>query len=268
MGVPQTASPQYSAFQKERLGWLGGTASPAIQTVQSSGTYAIYPYEIGGSGPNALKVLKSTDPTGAKTWYYLEARQAVGYDAYLLDGIYYSQNETSGVLFHIGTDGNGNTSDLLDMSPQTSTATGWLDNSLAVGQTFQDATAGVTFSTAQVSSSGAAIQITFAGANTKQQAALAVSTNQSRYSLGQTVTISVTAMNSTSPVSGVSVAVNVAAPNGKLTTLKGSTGTNGIASFAYKTSKRSSVGTYSVQASTAGAGLNSTAAASTSFVVQ
>ena len=161
MGVPQTASPDYNAFQKERLGWLNYGASPSIRTVTSSGTYTINTYELGGPGPNALKILKSTDPTtGAKTWYYLEARQAVGFDAFLTDSIYYTQNETTGVLFHLGTDGNGNSGDLLDMTPATPTTTGWFDPSLAVGQSFQDSTAGVTFTPTAVSSTGATVQVT------------------------------------------------------------------------------------------------------------
>src|SRR5450756_3145652 len=77
MGVPQTASAHYNTFQKERLGWLNYGASPSIQTVQTSGTYTINPYELGGSRPKALKILKFTDPTTcSKTWYSIEARQA------------------------------------------------------------------------------------------------------------------------------------------------------------------------------------------------
>jgi len=164
MGVPQTASADYNAFQKERLGWLNYGASPTIQTVQASGTYTINTYETSTSGPNALKILKSTDPTtGAKTWYYLEARQALGFDAFLTNPAYYTQNETTGVLFHIGTDGNGNSGDLLDMTPATPTTTGWWDMSLAVGQSFQDSTAGVTFTPTAVSGSGATVQITVSG---------------------------------------------------------------------------------------------------------
>jgi hypothetical protein len=159
MGVPQTASADYNAFQKERLGWLNYGASPSIQTVTSSGTYTIYPYELGGPGPNALKVLQSTDPaTGAKTWYYLEQRQALGFDAFLTNPIYYTQNETTGVLFHLGTDGDGNSGDLIDMTPATPTYDGWWDPSLVVGQSFQDSTAGVTFTPTAVSGSG----VTFA----------------------------------------------------------------------------------------------------------
>jgi M6 family metalloprotease-like protein len=267
MGVPQSASPQYNAFQKERLGWLNSGIAPAIQTVQSSGTYTINAYELGATGPNALKILKSVDPTtGAKTWYYLEARQAIGFDAFLADGVYYSQNETNGVLFHVGTDNNGNTGDLLDLTPQTSTNYGWLDASLAAGQTFQDPAAAVTFTTIQATPSGATIQVTVNA--TSPTPNLSVSTNKSSYSLGQSVGIVVTAFSGSAPDPGVGVSTNLIAPNGKVTTLKATTGPNGVASFVYKLSKRSPVGTYQVQALAAVSGASSTAGASTSFVVQ
>ena len=165
MGTPQTAAPHYNAYQKERLGWLNYGSSPAIQTVTSSGTYTIYPYELGGPGPNALKVLQSTNPTtGAKTSYYLEARQAIGFDSFLTTWMYGSQNETTGVLFHLSTDGNGNTSDVLDMTPATPISGNWWDMSLAIGQTYTDATAGVSFTTTAVSGSGATVQVTMNGA--------------------------------------------------------------------------------------------------------
>src|SRR5205823_3821194 len=145
MGNVQTAYPDYNAFQKERLGWLNYGASPSIQTVTSSGTYTINPYEVGGSGPSALKILKSTDSTtGAKTWYYLESRQAIGFDAFLTTWPYSStENTTTGVLFHLGTDGDGNSSLLLNMTPAIPTYN--FEMSLPMGQSFADATAGVTF---------------------------------------------------------------------------------------------------------------------------
>jgi len=183
MGVQQTAAPHYNAFQKERLGWLNYAASPSIQTVTSSGTYTIYPYEVAGPGPNALKVLQSTDPTtGAKTWYYLEARQAIGFDAFLSSGAYGNQNETSGVLFHLGTDGYGNSSELLDMTPATPTSGFWYDMSLVVGQSFQDSTAGVTFTPTAVSSAGATMQISLNGSSCAQaNPSVTISPSQSQY---------------------------------------------------------------------------------------
>ena len=386
MGVPQTASPQYNAFQKERLGWLNYGASPSIQTVQTSGTYTINPYELGSPGPNALKILKSTDPTtGAKTWYYLEARQAVGFDAFLSNSIYYTQNETTGVLFHVGTDGNGNTSDLLDTTPATPTSTGWFDPSVVVGQSFQDPTAGVTITPTSVSSTGATVQITMDGSacaaanptvsvspsqsqyvasgtavnftatvtdndssscapatfnlgatfpsgwagvwstasplspgksgsatltvtspvgtadgsynvgvsatnasassyngsatatyliSTPGPLSISLTTNQSSYLPGQTVTVAVTMLYGTSPDAGASVTVTVTSPSGKATTLSGITGSNGVALLNYKLSRHAAAGTYQVQVGTTVTGASSIAAASstmgasTSFTVQ
>jgi hypothetical protein len=186
MGVPQTPSPDYNAFQKERLGWLNYGASPSIQTVTASGTYTINPYELSGSGPNALKIFKGNDPTtGAKMWYYLESRQAIGFDSFLTSSnIYYTQNETTGVLFHVGTDGNGNSSDLIDTTPATPTYDWWFDPSLAVGQSFQDSTAGVTFTTTAVSSADATVQITINGNGSACAASnptVSVSPSQSQY---------------------------------------------------------------------------------------
>jgi hypothetical protein len=381
MGIAQTASADYNAYQKERLGWVNYGASPSIQTVTASGTYTINPYEIGGSGPNALKVLKSTDPTtGAKTWYYLEQRQAIGFDAFLSDSFSYTQNETTGVLFHLGTDGNGNSSDLLDMTPATSTLTGWLDMSLAAGQSFQDSTTGVTFTPTAVSSTGATVQVTMNGSSScaasnpsvsvspsqsqyvtsgtavsftvsvrdndssscapatfnlgdalpsgwvgvwsatalslspgKSGSAtltatspvgtvdgsynvgvsatnnlassysgsaaaiyvistaplsISLTTNQSSYLPGQTVAISVSLLSGTLPNAGASVTVTVMAPSGRATTLKGTTGSNGVALLNYKLSNHAAAGTYQAQVGTTVTGASATAGASTSFTVQ
>jgi len=186
MGYIQNPSPHYNAFQKERLGWLNYGASPSIQTVTASGTYTINPYELGGSGPNALKILKSTDPTtGAKTWYYLEARQAIGFDAFLTDGTCpqcYTQNQTTGVLFHLGTDGDGNSSELIDMTPATSTEGYYWDMALVPGQSFQDSSAGVTFTPTAVNTSGATVQITINGTSACAPAnpTLSISPSQSQ----------------------------------------------------------------------------------------
>lgn len=361
MGIAQTASAHYNAYEKERLGWLGYGSSPTIQTVTASGTYTINPYEIGGSGPNALKILKSTDPTtGAKTWYYLEQRQAIGFDAFLSDSFSYTQNETTGVLFHLGTASDSNSGDLLDMTPATSTLTGWLDMSLTAGQSYQDSTAGVTFTPTAVSGSGATVQITINGSpsctasnptvsvspsqsqyvtsgtavnftmsvkdndssscpatafnlsnvlpsgwtgvwstsslslspgksgvatltvaspsgtadgsynvgvsatnssassysgsaaatyviNTAQLS-ISLATNQTNYLPGQTVSIAVTVLYGTTPDAGASVTATVTAPNGKGTTLSGTTGSNGVALLNYKLSNSAAAGTYQVQA--------------------
>jgi len=378
MGDPQTPAPHYNAFQKERLGWLNYGASPSIQTVATSGTYHISVYETGGPGPNALKVLQSTDPTtGAKTWYYLEARQAIGLDSFLSNIAYGNQNETSGILFHLGTDGNGGSSELLDMTPATPTSGLWYDMSLVVGQSFSDPTPGVTFTPTAVTSTGATVQISFgscipanpsvsvspsqsqyvtsgtavnftvtvtdndssscapatfnlgssvpsgwatnwnaaglslspgksgsatltvtspagtadgsynvgvtainasAGSYSGSAAAtyvintaplsISLTTNQSSYLPGQTVGVIVTMLYGTTPDVGASVTVAVTNPNGKTTTLSGTTGSNGVASLNYNLSKHATAGTYQAQYGTTVTGAASVMGASTSFTVQ
>lgn len=274
MGTSQTASPDYNAFQKERLGWLNSGALPAITTVTSSGTYTITSYE-NGSGPNALKVLKSTDPTtGSKTWYYLEARQAVGFDAFLTNPVYYSQNETSGILFHIGTDNDGNSSKLLDMTPSTSTTSGWWDASLVTGQSFTDSAGGVVFTVMSVSGSSATVQILVNGSSAAAGTlTTTITTNQTSYLPGQTVLLSITALSGTAPTAGVAVTATVESPSGRSTTLNGTTGSSGVAQLNYNLSKRASIGTYQVQASSNSStstarAPSSAAAAGTTFTVQ
>jgi hypothetical protein len=271
MGVPQTAAPEYNAFQKERLGWLNYGGSPSIQTVASTGTYSISPLELGGAGPNALKILKSTDPaTGAKTWYYLEARQALGADAFLSSNTYYTQNETTGVLFHIGADGDGNTSDLLDMTPVTPTSTGWLDASLGVGQTFQDSAAGVTIVTESVSSGSAVVNIQLAGAEsgtiTPSSGSLTVATNQAVYSPGQTVSMTATATSAGAPVANVAVTFAVTKANGNQVTGSAKTGRNGVAVYKLRLRQSDPPGTYVAGANTSIKGKALSAA--TQFMLQ
>jgi hypothetical protein len=268
MGVAQTVAAHYNSFQKERLGWLNYGNSPLITTVTSSGSYTITPYE-QGSGPKTLKILKSTDSTtGAKTWYYLESRQGIGIDAFLTNGACpqcYTQNETTGVLFHLGTDGDGNSSDVIDMTPATPMYKNWWDASLAVGQTFTDSTAGVTFTVTSVSSTDATVQVTMGGSTTSAPLTMGVTTNQSSYLPGQAVALTVTALSGTSPAAGVGVSATITNPTGSSTTLRGTTGSNGTASLSYNLSKRASAGTYQVGATPTSKGGN---AANASFSVQ
>lgn len=244
MGVPQSASPHYNAFQKERLGWLNYGGSPSITTVQTAGTYTLNPYEeIAGTGPNALKILKSIDPvTGAKTWYYVEARQALGFDAYLANDP--SENETNGVLVHIGTDGNGNSGDLLDMTPLTPTYYGSLDPSLAVGQSFLDTGAGMTLTTDSVAPGAVAVDVQFTGA-------VAVATNQQTYSPGQTVSTTATATYAGLPVANVPVTFTVTKANGNAVTGTATTGNNGTAVYKVRLMKTDPAGTYLAAAAAA-----------------
>ena len=263
MGAVQTASPHYDAFQKERLGWLNYGASPSIMTVTTPGTYVINSVELAGSGPNALKILKSTDPTtGAKTWYYIEARQALGFDAFLTNGTCeqcYTQNETNGVLVRIGTDNDGNSGDLLDMTPATPTDSFWFDPSLVVGQSFEDPSAGMTLTTDWVTSTQAAVNVQFSGS-------VSVATSQTSYSPGQTVSITATAAFGGAPMANASVKFTVTKANGSVVTGSVTTKSNGAAVYSFRLRSSDPAGTYQVGVATTISGVP--AGAATTFAVQ
>jgi hypothetical protein len=152
MGNPQAG--HFTAFQKARIGWLSNGASPPITTVSTEGLYSIDTYETAGTNPKALKILKGTDPaTGGKTWYYVEYRQAVGFDGFLAGNL----NVLNGVVIHLGTDTDPNSSYLLDLTPQT---TSWDDPALVLGQSFTDPTAGITITPVSMTASNASVQVT------------------------------------------------------------------------------------------------------------
>jgi hypothetical protein len=145
----------YNAYQKERLGWLNSGASPTVQTVTASGTYYIEAYETPGTGVKGLKVLKSVDPTGARTYYYVEHRTPTGFDSGLSP-----YNLQNGVVFHTGTDGDGQDNYLLDMTPLTAS---WYDSVLNFGQTYSDAGVGLNITVLSADNSGALVQVQVAG---------------------------------------------------------------------------------------------------------
>lgn len=155
---------QFNAFQKEKLGWLNGVDVPPITTVSTSGRYTISTYESMAAGAKALKILKSTDPaTGARTWYYVEYRQAVGFDSVLSS----VGNFTRGVLVRTGTDAThlSSTSQLLDMTPNSgSTAAADVkDGALEVGRSHVDNEAGIAITLVSADANGAVIDVGIAG---------------------------------------------------------------------------------------------------------
>ncbi|MGE0404754.1 MAG: NEW3 domain-containing protein [Candidatus Korobacteraceae bacterium] len=148
-----TTASHFNAFQKERLGWLNYGSSLPITTVQTSGSYTLTPYA-SNSGSKALKILQKTNAsTGAKTWYYVEFRQPLGFDSVLSN----YPGATNGVLIRTGSESTGDSSQLLDMNPST---TSFRDAALAPGQRFTDAAAGVTIEVSAVSSTSATVNVT------------------------------------------------------------------------------------------------------------
>jgi len=188
----------YNAFQKERLGWLNYGVSPLVTTATTSGTYSLGLYETSDANPKALKILKSTDPTtGLSTWYYIEYRQPLGFDVFTYGVL--NNSISNGVVVHIATDSSPNSSDLLDMTPASSTYYDWYDVALAVGQSFSDPTSSVIITTAWTdgTSAGAGVTLTQPGSVRANPSVSASPTSQSG-TAGAALASTVTLLNNDS----------------------------------------------------------------------
>ena len=188
-------SMDYNAYQKERLGWLNYSAQPPITAVTATGTYQIGPYENQDTTAKALKIVQSAT---ANTYYYVEQRQALGDDSALSNSSVPGYSEVlNGVVIHLAAPNNANSSDLLNMNPASSWGTAM---ALDVGQSYTDATAGVTISPIAVSSAGATVQVTVAGATcTHANPSLSISPGQSAWVLsGTSVSFTATLINNDS----------------------------------------------------------------------
>ena len=166
------SSAHFNAFQKERLGWLDAGASPPITTVASQAgtvTYSIAPLENARDAtPRALKIPRGTACSGSSEWFYVEARQAKGFDSFLSS----YTNVISGVLIHKVTSGTAH-GYLLDMTPATSS---WADAALVAGQSFTDPQSGVSIAPVSVGSAGATVNVTFPSGSCTQSAPKVVAT--------------------------------------------------------------------------------------------
>jgi hypothetical protein len=254
-----SAAAHFNAFQKERLGWLNSGASPPITTVLTEGTYRLDAYELAGSGPKALKILKSRDPsTGQRTWYYVESRHAIGFDAFLTNdwNVANSTNVLNGVLIHTGSESSGDSSYLLDLTPATDS---FWDPALVVGQTFDDPDTGVTMTTEWVTRTEAAVTVRFGGVVT-------VSTDKPSYTRNQSVSIMATVSSGGSPIADADVTFTVTKSNGAVVTGTATTGTNGTAVYKLRLTRQDPVGIYQVGAVATKGALSTSG--STTFTVQ
>jgi hypothetical protein len=251
----------FNAFQKERLGWLNAGVSPPITRVVADGTYVIDAYESAGTGPKALKILKSTDPTtGQRTWYYVQSRQAIGFDS----GLTGNANILNGILILEGTEANGNSSYLLDMTPGSGSWSGssiywdWKDPALVSGQSFEDSEAGIAITTEWVTVTQAGVTVRL-GARASDPPAMAVSTDQPSYSRGQTIYISATLTSGGYPLVNASVSFTITKPNGAVVNRSAATGSDGIALYPFRLRKQDPLGTYQVTAATTDNGMSASA---------
>jgi M6 family metalloprotease-like protein len=162
----------FNAYQKERLGWLNQGNMPAITTVQQSGSYTIEPLETNSNNAKALKVLRDTDPaTGQNRWFYIEQRQSIGEDQFISSDPYLNDaNINNGVIIHMATEQDGNSSFLLDMTPESTTLSSnfadLYDPALVSGSSFTDSVTGITFSNQYTTSQSAGVAISFNGSPT------------------------------------------------------------------------------------------------------
>lgn len=147
----------FNAFSKELLGWIS-TNSGNVVSVEADGRYLLEPVETPHSGgAKGLKIRRGTDEvTGKPLWYYLEYRQAIGFDSFV-EG---KSGITEGVIFHLATEDDPQSNLMLDMIPNSGLRD--LDESaLLVAQTYTDVQAGVTITTEWANANAASVHVTF-----------------------------------------------------------------------------------------------------------
>lgn len=167
----------------------------------------------------------------------------------------------TGVLIHFGTELNGNSSHLLDMTPGSGSSIyyDWKDPALVFGQSFEDPAAGVTMTTEWVTGTEAAVTVYFGEVVT-------VSTNQPSYTRNQTVSITAKVSSGGSPVANVPVTFTVSKSNSAVVTATATTGSTGSAVYKLRLTRQDPVGSYQVTVGIATNAMSDSAA--TSFTVQ
>jgi len=156
--VMGSAALHYNAFQKERLGWLNAGVSPPLTTVSAtsgSANYTMGALETArNTTPRALKIPRAAACGAASDYFYVETRQAIGFDSSLSS----NPSALGGVLLHDATPTNPDTSYLLDMTPATAA---WADAALPAGVQFSDPASGLTITPVSVGSSGSTVNVTY-----------------------------------------------------------------------------------------------------------
>jgi hypothetical protein len=132
----------FSVASKEFLGWLNtATTAPIIES-KENGIYTIAALEENSLRPKGIKVLRNIEQeTGTKTFFYIEFRAPIGFDAFIDD----DQRSKKGIILYLVEENNPDSINLLDMTPETSflrqaekTGKYQFDGTLQVGQQFFD----------------------------------------------------------------------------------------------------------------------------------
>ena len=183
----------FNAAQKLDLGWI--TSSTVVTHTTGSGTYVLNPIETANGGAYAVRI-----PVASNRTYWLEYRQPIGFDAGMAS---YPNNGAQVRLASpfetlcSGCDSWSNDTELLDMTPATSTFT---DAALVVGKSYADGTYGINISVLSASSSGLTVQVTAPGGTTVSSTTLASSVNPANAGVSVTFTATVTGVAPTGNV--------------------------------------------------------------------
>ncbi|WGY45281.1 NEW3 domain-containing protein [Vibrio sp. ABG19] len=206
----------FNAFNKEQLGWLS-TDSGDIVEADTEASYIIEPLETTLSdSAKGIKIPRGIDPeTGQQQWYYVEYRQAIGFDSFLSN----KPGVTNGVVIHRSPESSTRGSQLLDMTPQSSLFD--LDDAaLLTGNSFTDSDAGITITTEWADSTGASVHVSFTQATCSSSSpGVSVVANQSSVLAGDTASYSVTVVNNDSDsCAATNYNVSAEVPDGWLST--------------------------------------------------
>lgn len=157
MGYPGTVG-HFNLFSKERLGWL---ASGNLLTVGSAGSFTLQPNSLPTSAAKGLKIARGLDASGRPSYYYVELRKPLGFDAQITDrGVVDAGNIFNGVTIRQASPHNGNSGYLLDMTPG-SAFVDMKDAALTGGRRFSDPDAGLSVVTEWVDGSQALVSVDF-----------------------------------------------------------------------------------------------------------
>ncbi|HEY3179971.1 MAG TPA: Ig-like domain repeat protein, partial [Casimicrobiaceae bacterium] len=173
----------FSAEQKRKLNWIAA----ATVSTHSSGTltYSLAPIESPGGSLYAVTI-----PAAANRTYWVEFRQPIGFDSPL------SAYPNNGAQIRVATpfetlcsgcDSLSNDTQLLDMTPATSSFT---DAALVVGQSYTDNTYGININVIAATAGALTVQVSSGGGITTTSATLTSTPNPS--SVGATVTFTAT----------------------------------------------------------------------------
>ncbi|WP_277444354.1 Ig-like domain-containing protein [Vibrio parahaemolyticus] len=214
MGTPDMG--YINTYYKERMGWLNDAESPNILTATQDGLYEIAEYETQDITQNiALKIPRGVNPnTGLKEWFYVEYRQAMGYDQFLDDRSYmlFRGDVTDGVIVRLVEEG-AEESYILHMKPNSDYSQvygrkDWKDTALPVGDSFTDPVSGLTINLASASNGFAGVNVSFGGSVTPsvcEMSAPSVSvkaTSDTQVNAGDTVEYQLTVINTANDVCG------------------------------------------------------------------